>query len=152
MKIEEIFKNRGSVCNEILRSLPDYFGIESAIQDYVCSVDSLPFFIAREDGIILGFLALKTHNEYTAEIYIMAVKKEFQNRGIGKALFEKAEKYLFEKEYKFLTVKTLSPAIKDEGYANTRNFYFRRGFLPLEEFKQIWDENNPCLFLVKVLA
>lgn len=151
MIIEEIFKNRGTICNEVLRALPDYFEVESYIQDYVRNIESLPTFTAREDGVILGFLSLKIHNKYTAEIYVMGVKNEFQNKGIGKALLERAEKYLSERKYKFLTVKTLSPAIIDEGYAKTRNFYSNKGFLPLEEFKQIWDENNPCLLLVKVL-
>lgn len=151
MKVEEIFENKGIVCNDILRSLPDWFGIEQSIQDYVKHVEDLPTFAAWLDGKIVGFLALKTHFSCTAEIYVMGVKKEFQNRGIGKALLKKAEEYLCQKSYKFLTVKTVSSSFEDVNYANTRSFYDAVGFYPLEEFKKFWDENNPCLFMVKVL-
>jgi hypothetical protein len=47
-----------------------------------------------------------------------------------------------------LQVKTLSPSRSDENYAKTRAFYQAMGFTPLEEFPQIWDENNPCLILI----
>ncbi|MFA6119201.1 MAG: hypothetical protein WCT85_06020 [Parachlamydiales bacterium] len=50
-----------------------------------------------------------------------------------------------------MTVKTLSPSADDENYAKTRAFYLSMGFYPLEEFKTLWDENNPCLFMIKVL-
>jgi ribosomal protein S18 acetylase RimI-like enzyme len=48
-----------------------------------------------------------------------------------------------------MQVKTLGPSRPDEHYAKTRAFYEALGFRPLEEFKQIWDENNPCLVMVK---
>jgi hypothetical protein len=50
-----------------------------------------------------------------------------------------------------MQVKTLGPSRLDEHYAKTRAFYEAMGFRPLEEFKQIWDENNPCLVMVKRL-
>ena len=31
------------------------------------------------------------------------------------------------------------------------NHYHAVGFRPLEEFKKLWGEVNPCLFMVKVL-
>jgi hypothetical protein len=46
-------------------------------------------------------------------------------------------------------VKTLGPSSDDSNYAKTRAFYSAMGFRPLEEFKQIWDEHNPCLVMVK---
>jgi hypothetical protein len=37
-------------------------------------------------------------------------------------------------------------------YARTRRFYESRGFRPLEEIKGFWNEENPCLIMVKHLA
>ncbi len=43
----------------------------------------------------------KTNNEYTAEIYVMGILMEYQNKGIGKALFKIAEEDLKKDSYKF---------------------------------------------------
>jgi hypothetical protein len=49
-------------------------------------------------------------------------------------------------------VKTLGPSRRSERYERTRRFYEARGFVPLEELAGFWDENNPCLILVKHLS
>ena len=51
----------------------------------------------------------------------------------------------------FLSVKTLSSSNSDKYYKLTRKFYEKNYFIKLEEFKTLWDENNPCLFMVKHL-
>lgn len=117
------FENKGKICNDILRSLPEWFGIEKSIQDYVLQVEKLPTFVAWEEGKIVGFLSLKIHNGYTAEICVVGVKKEFHRKSIGKNLLQKAEEYLRREGYKFLTVKTLSSSVDDQNYATTRSFY-----------------------------
>ncbi|MEK6774859.1 MAG: hypothetical protein AABY64_13025 [Bdellovibrionota bacterium] len=52
---------------------------------------------------------------------------------------------------KFLTVKTLSESRPNKEYNQTRNFYLKVGFTPLEEFKTLWGDANPCVLLVKNL-
>jgi len=47
-------------------------------------------------------------------------------------------------------VKTLGPSHPDAGYARTRHFYEKCGFLPLEE-TDLWGDDNPCLFMVMPL-
>ena len=37
-------------------------------------------------------------------------------------------------------------------YDKTRKFYLKYGFTPVEEFKSLWGEHNPCLMMVKILA
>jgi hypothetical protein len=49
----------------------------------------------------------------------------------------------------FLTVKTLDESRESKSYEKTRKFYLSVGFLPLEVFPLLWDENNPCLFMAK---
>jgi ribosomal protein S18 acetylase RimI-like enzyme len=98
---------------------------------------------------VLGFLSLKQHNPFSAEIYVMAVHPGAQRGGIGRALVVAAEVHIRRLGVEYLQVKTLGSSRPDEGYACTRAFYEAMGFRPLEEFKQIWDENNPCLVMVK---
>jgi ribosomal protein S18 acetylase RimI-like enzyme len=150
-KIEGPLYNQSSVCIPILRMLPDWFGIEAAIVNYEHEIEHLPTFLAKEDGQVLGFLSLKQHNPFSAEIYVMAVRPDSHRGGIGRALVETAEFYARKLGVEYMQVKTLGPSNLDEHYAETRAFYEAVGFRPMEEFKQIWDENNPCLVMVKRL-
>ena len=148
-KIEGPLLNQSSVCIPILRLLPDWFGMEEAILDYEREIEHLPTFLARADGSVLGFLSLKQHTPYAAEILVMGVHPDVQRGGIGRALVDAAEAHARGLGVEYMQVKTLGPSRPDEGYARTRAFYEVMGFRPLEEFKQIWDENNPCLVMVK---
>jgi ribosomal protein S18 acetylase RimI-like enzyme len=129
-----------SDCERILRALPDWFGLEVALQSYAATIPTMQTF---------GFLSLKQHNPYSAEIYVMGVLPAFHHGGIGRALLENAERYAKSQRIEYLQVKTLGPSDDDANYASTRIFYSAMGFRPLEEFTQIWDENNPCLVMVK---
>ena len=123
--------------------------MEEAILDYEREIEHLPTFLAKADGSVLGFLSLKQHTPYAAEILVMGVHPDVQRGGIGRALVDAAEAHARGLGVEFMQVKTLGPSRPDEGYARTRAFYEVMGFRPLEEFKQIWDENNPCLVMVK---
>jgi len=137
------------ICNTVLRALPDWFGIESSIIDYVDQVQSMPFFAAFDDEKAIGFVALKIHNKYTAEICVMGVLQEYHRQGIGKLLVEKCETNCVNNNMEYLTVKTLDESRECNSYKKTRLFYFSMGFKPLEVFPLLWDEDNPCLFMVK---
>lgn len=140
-----------AVCIPILRSLPEWFGIEQAIIHYSSEIDRLPTFLACNSEQVIGFQSIKQHNPYSAEVYVMGVKPEAHRRGIGRALMDEAQAWLRTQGIEYLQVKTLGPSHSDLNYAKTRAFYAAMGFRPLEESKQIWNEQNPCLILVKRL-
>jgi ribosomal protein S18 acetylase RimI-like enzyme len=141
---------QSAVCAPILRALPGWFGIEAATEKYISDIDGLPTFIAAIGGQVVGFLTLKQHNEFSAEIYVMGVKVEMHHKGIGSALVQAAEATLRQQGTAYLQVKTLSAKHPDVNYARTRAFYFKLGFRPLEEL-EIWGSENPCLLMVKAL-
>ncbi|MCB0368439.1 MAG: GNAT family N-acetyltransferase [Bdellovibrionales bacterium] len=149
--IEENKDKKSEICNQILRTLPDWFGIESAIVDYVKDVKSMITLVAMDNHKAIGFLSLNFHNVFTAEIHIMGILPEFHRKGIGKNLVLKAEEILRKQSFRFLTVKTLSESNPDKNYARTRKFYSSIGFIPIEEFRTLWGEANPCLMLIKPL-
>lgn len=151
MTIDEVEEGRGSICNQLLRSLPQWFGIEEAIVKYVEDVEGMPFFAAFDGDGAIGFLALNLHNEWTAEIHVMAIHPDLHRQGLGKKLQIRAESYLRQNGYEYMTVKTLSSSRKCEEYERTRIFYAAMGFRPLEELKTLWGEASPCLFMVKTL-
>jgi GNAT superfamily N-acetyltransferase len=139
-----------AACEAILRSLPEWFGIEEAIQHYAQEIRTRPTYVAVEAGQVCGFVTLYHHNTYTSEIYVMAVRKEHHRRGIGRALIAQAETVCRQLGVEYLQVKTLGSSHPSVEYAQTRLFYLACGFRPLEEFDGIWP-GNPCLILVKRL-
>ena len=139
------------VCEQILRSLPDWFGIEDAIVQYRRDLDRMETLVAVLGEEVIGFLAIHEHNAHSAEIHVVAIRPESHRRGIGRALFAHAEGLLRGRSIEFLQVKTLGPSRPDKSYDRTRDFYMAMGFRPLEENK-LWGERNPCLIMVKHLA
>ena len=116
----------------ILRALPEWFGIEAAISQYASEIDRLPTFLAGSPAGVLGFLSLKLHNLYSAEVYVMGVRPESQHSGVGRALMKEAQSWLKQQGCEYLQVKTLGPSDEDLNYAKTRAFYAAMGFRPLE--------------------
>ena len=152
MEIMEINSGKSQICERILRALPDWFGIEQAIVDYARDVQVMRMFGISDGSEIVGFAALNIHNQWTAEIHVMGILADYHRRGLGRKLVDHCEAFLTKGGFRFLTVKTLGPSRESAEYEKTRLFYENLGFLPLEEFKTLWDESNPCLFMVKVLG
>jgi ribosomal protein S18 acetylase RimI-like enzyme len=140
------------VCVPILRALPEWFGIEESILQYEKDIDELPTFVAAAGAEALGFLTLRQHNQYFAEILVMGVVSGHHRQGIGRDLVRRAEAWLRQEGTEYLQVKTLGPSRPDEGYARTREFYMAMGFRPMEEFPTLWDESNPALVMVKSIG
>lgn len=153
MKIQKIASpsERTLICNQILRALPSWFGIESAIVKYATDVATMDTWAIFFNEKAIGFISINLHNESTAEIHVMGIQEEYHKQGYGRTLIETVEDDLINRNFKFLTVKTLSASHPDQNYDKTRKFYLKMGFTPLEEFKSLWNENNPCLLLVKSL-
>ncbi len=149
--IEGPLVGQSSVCEPILRALPEWFGIEEALVDYVKDTDVMPTFVAVTDDGPAGFVTIKRHFPKAAEIQVMGILPGLHRQGIGRALLDRAEAWLRGENVEYLQVKTLSPARPNEAYDRTRGFYLAMGFQPLEEFKTLWCEANPCLLLVKKL-
>lgn len=151
VQIQESLIDKGLICERILRSLPMWFGIESAILDYIKDVESMPMLTASIGSEIIGFLSLNEHNKSTAEIHVMGVLDSHHRQKVGQSLIQAAEKYLAARNFQYLSVKTLSESRPNKEYDHTRNFYLAMEFVPVEEFKTLWGEHNPCLLLIKNL-
>ena len=144
-------EGQGEACEAVLRALPDWFGIEASIVQYVKDVDGLPAFVAVEGERVVGLVALTRHSPEAAEIHVMGVLPERRRGGVGRALLAAAEGWLRAEGVRFLTVKTLSATSDDPSYAETRAFYAAMGFASLMELPGLWDEDNPCLVMLKTL-
>lgn len=142
---------KSKITDEILHSLPKWFGIEKSIQEYIQGVKNRIFYAAFENEETIGFLCIKGNNQFTAEIYVIGILEQYHRKGIGQKLLLKVENYLRNHNYRFLMVKTLSDSCDYEYYQRTRGFYKSQGFYPLEEIIEVWGKENPCLIMVKVI-
>ncbi len=142
---------KSDTTSKVLRQLPEWFGNEESLLDYIETVKGKIYFAAYDGDDAVGFLCLKLNNQFTADIYVAGVLKAYHRKGIGRNLVEVAQKYLVGRGYMFFMVKTLGESSDYEFYRRTREFYRSVGFYPLQEFKEIWDEDNPCLIMVKSL-
>jgi ribosomal protein S18 acetylase RimI-like enzyme len=145
-----IHDGRGDICREVLESLPEWFGIPASVESYVAAADALPMLACFDPvGEVVGFISVKTHTDFAAEVYVMGVKRAWHRHGIGRALIEAVVELAISQGIRFLTVKTLSSSNDDANYARTRLFYEAVGFLPIEEFPTLWGPENPCIFMLR---
>jgi GNAT superfamily N-acetyltransferase len=152
VRIESAHPGESEAVRQVLEDLPEWFGRPDANEAYVAAAASLPAVLAvTPDGECIGVLLVEQHFPATAEIHLMAVKARWHRRGVGRALLARVEADLHATGTRMLTVKTLGRAHPDEGYRRTRLFYEGTGFLPLEEFENLWP-GTPCLFLAKPLG
>lgn len=132
-----------NISREILEALPEWFGIDSAREEYIRESAGKPFFCAFEDDNPIGFLYLKQTGKETVELAVMGVVKDYHRKGAGRALFEEARREAFRLGYSFIQVKTVQMGRYKE-YDDTNLFYLSLGFKELEVFPTLWDEWNPC--------
>lgn len=140
-----------AIAENLLATLPNWFGIPEANAEYVAAATRLPGYVAHAGDDAVGILLCERHFPETAEIHLMAVHPAWHRKGIGRALVDALIDDLRPTGCRLLEVKTLGPSRADAGYAKTREFYRAVGFLPLEELVDLWP-GNPCLIMVQALA
>ncbi len=93
MEVREITaaEEKQRIARLILESLPDWFGIPEAREEYIEKSVKQPFFAAFDGENAVGFLYLAETGRDTAELYVMGVLKEYHRRSVGKALFAAAK-------------------------------------------------------------
>ena len=149
--VQSATTNCGKLCEKILRALPDWFGIEDSLVQYVKDADIMPTILAKDEDSIMGFLTIKRHFPESADIHCMGILPKYHRTGTGRILIQALENHLKDEGVKILQVKTVSADRNCDTYAKSRAFYKAVGFIPLEVFPTLWDEANPCLVLVKAL-
>ena len=154
MEVKQINESQQKIkiSTDILKQLPEWFGIPEAMEDYIHNSSYMPFFAAYAESSAVGFIAVKENNQHTAEIYVMGVEPNYHRRGIGMTLVSSAVEWCRERGYEFLQVKTLDESHPDKNYARTRKIYEAAGFRPLECLPKLWGEDNPCLIMIMYIG
>ncbi len=151
MRIRDLRPGEHLECERILRALPDWFGIEESLVQYVADAQRFETLVSMDDtGEVAGFITLRRHFPEAGEVHCLAVLPSHHSRGVGRALVTAVEERLRAAGAAYLQVKTMGPSRPSEFYARTLAFYRAVGFAPLEELHGLWG-GTPCLVLVKRL-
>lgn len=143
---------KSTYTKNILKKLPEWFADKKAIDNYSKEVKKLPYWAAfNNNNECIGFLSIKIHYKYTAEIFVCGILSNYQHKSIGKSLYNIAQLYMIKHDLKYVIVKTLSDIVEFKPYEQTRKFYKSVGFNPLITLTEMWDEENPCLIMIKTI-
>lgn len=140
-------KQKMAVVAEVLKDLPEWFGIPESTQAYIEGAKDLRVWAAYQESDVVGFISLSYSSEDCAEIDCLGVKKNFQGQGVGSQLLFTLESET-AKTVDYLQVKTVAEG-SNKNYDRTNVFYRSVGFKKLEIFPSLWDPQNPCQILIK---
>lgn len=151
MKIVVKQTNDSETAYDIAKSLSQYFD-EKGLEKIRKETKTQIMFGAYVDEKMIGFVTYKELNPQAIEMTWLAVSPEYQKQGVGSELVAKSLKKM-EAKYKVCEVKTLSDVHPDSGYARTRKFYKKLGFIPIETIHPYpgWEKDDPCQIFVKFL-
>lgn len=136
----------------LLSTVPEWFGQPEANAEYIDAARTKETWTVRDAaGTVVGVTLVDRHFPHVAEIHLTVVARTAHGCGVGTAMLEAIEADAIVGGVKLLEVKTLGASHPDEGYARTRHFYEKCGFLPLEE-TDLWGAGTPCLIMVKPLG
>jgi GNAT superfamily N-acetyltransferase len=143
-------------CEVLLRGLPEWFGMPSVAAAYIEGLPRRPSWVATlqlgAEARLAGFMTLTEAQPGAFELQVIAVARDKQRQGVGRALLAHAESWALGRQGRFMFVKTLGPSSPDPFYARTRAFYTALGYQPLFESDRLWNAQNPTLILLKVLG
>ena len=154
MIVRELRPEDAARCDEIVASLPEWFGLDEGIREAADAVRHQRGLVYEREGTVFGFLTYEPRATESAEITWIAVHPEARGGGVGTALLEVLTTRLVREGKRLLFVKTLSDR-QDPGpeYAATRAFYLGRGFVPAAELDlDPPDPENPIQLMVLALS
>ncbi|ASQ47010.1 GNAT family N-acetyltransferase [Legionella clemsonensis] len=140
-----------TLCQTITKDLPEYFGLPGANEHYAIGVKTRTNFAAKKDNDTIGLVSIDFPYPNNANIYWMAVLRDFHRQGIGRQLVDAACQFAKTHGAKTVTVETLSPSEEEENYLKTYLFYQSVGFSPLFNLKPRGYEWN-MVYMVKDLG
>lgn len=135
----------------LLTTVPEWFAQPESNEEYVAAARSKETWTVRNgEGVVVGVALIDRHFPHVAEVHLIVVDRSVHGTGVGTTLLRAVEDDAVRRGVRLLEVKTLGASHPDPGYARTRHFYERWGFLSLEE-TALWGEGAPCLIMVKPL-
>ena len=129
MKISQEQVVSGDIIALLKEHLADMYATSPPENVHALDVNALQsqdicFFTARENGILLGCVAVKTLSETQAELKSMRTSHAARNRGVGAALVEAALTYCRQQGFLSLSLETGT----QDYFSAAHRLYHRHGF------------------------
>ena len=144
-------REKKKISGDILRCLPEWFGIQESTEEYIRTSAVLPFWAVCIRGEPAGFLAMKETGPAAAEIYVMGIRKSISIPGWGARSGRRAGSMRGNMDTGYMQVKTVKRGCY-EIYDRTNDFYRAIGFEELECFPDLWDQWNPCQVYIQYIG
>jgi GNAT superfamily N-acetyltransferase len=153
--VRELCAADAPACDEVVRTLPYFFGVQEGLARCAEAVRSMRGWVATDAaGDVHGFLVIDYPLPEAPEITWMAVRAGRRRGGLGRALIDRAVRDLAGEGAAVLSVLTLAASVAETGpdtYVGTRAFYRAMGFHGVREIHPPgWDD--PALLMVRHLA
>jgi ribosomal protein S18 acetylase RimI-like enzyme len=142
---------------KILRNTPEFKPSEVVVAEELIdsylddpSGSGYHILVAEADSVIAGYICYGPTplTERTWDIYWLAVAQQRQERGIGSALMQSAEKEITKAKGRLAIIETSSTP----EYEKTRNFHASHGFLPVARVPDFYAPGDDKLILQKRLS
>jgi len=141
---------------KILRGTPEFKSFEVAVAEELIdsylqdpSGSGYHILVAEVDSTIAGYICYGPTplTEGTWDIYWVAVAQQRQERGIGSALMQSAEKEIVKAKGRLAIVETSSTP----GYEKTRSFHLSQGYEVVARVPDFYAPSDDKLILGKRL-
>ena len=145
----------GPSCDAIVASLPYHFGNAAGRADCAAAVRSQAGAVATRDRDVVGFATWRLGLPAALEITWLAVHAHHRGTGLGRRIVAAAAGAATAAGASYLVVATLSASVAEpgidgiDGYARTRRFYERNGFVPLWEPHGWWSDEDQAMLMVR---
>jgi ribosomal protein S18 acetylase RimI-like enzyme len=124
--------------------------LDDMISDYFNNPETRDiWFIHTINGtaIGLGYCAPEKLTDGTYNLYAIAVRKEFQGKGIGQKMIKFLEQILIDRQNRILIIETSS----DDQYKSTQQFYKKLGYSHEATIRDFWKEGEDKIVFWKKL-
>jgi ribosomal protein S18 acetylase RimI-like enzyme len=148
LMIDDLAPNHFTQCLDVIRSLPEWYGYEGALEEVAAALETQQGFVATEGAVVTGFVAIKPCYDESLEITYLAVHADHRRSGVGRSLVGAVADYARERGVSSVCLLTLGPTSGSAHYAETVRFYQAIGFWRTKElYLSSWG-NAPTLVMV----
>jgi ribosomal protein S18 acetylase RimI-like enzyme len=113
---------------DVIRSLPEWFGYEGAVDAVATALGSEEGFVALEGSVVAGFVASQPVFEESIEITYLAVHADHRRSGFGRLLVRAVADFARARDVPSVCLLTLGPSAGSADQAETISFYRATGF------------------------
>jgi ribosomal protein S18 acetylase RimI-like enzyme len=138
-------------CLDVIRSLPEWFGYEGAVEAVATALESQRGFVAVENSIVAGFVAIKPAFDETIEITYLAVHADHRRSGLGRLLVRSVADFARARGIPSVCLLTLGPSARSALQDETISFYRALGFWRTKElYLRTWGGAPTLLMVARV--